>query len=122
YPSVWMPASTNAYTVNLTVWDRNNNSGYTTRSLTVSQNTTTSPIMAATNLTGPTSLTDGSSATYWVNITVGGGSKSVGMGITVAFYILSPSGSGSRIYIGGSPNTVQFYNYTSKGVANSAPF
>jgi hypothetical protein len=122
YPSVWMPASTNAYTVNLTVWDRNNNSGYTTRSLTVSQNTTTSPIMAATNLTGPSSLTDGSSATFWVNVTVGGGSKAVGDNVSVAFYLLSPSGTGSRNYIGGSPGSVQFFNYTSPGVVNTVAF
>ncbi|MGP8076504.1 MAG: hypothetical protein ACLP8Y_07220 [Thermoplasmata archaeon] len=122
YPSVWLPASTTFYTVNLTVWDRNGNVANVTQQLTVSQNTTTSPIMAATNLTGPTSLTDGSSATFWVNITVGGGSKSVGMGVAVAFYILSPSGSGKRINIGGSPATVQFFNYTSKGVPNTVPF
>ncbi|HLM70601.1 MAG TPA: hypothetical protein VK423_04395, partial [Thermoplasmata archaeon] len=122
YPSVWMPASTTAYKVNLTVWDRNGNHAYTTQSLTVSQNTTTSPIMAATNLTGPSSLTDGSSGTFWVNITVGGGSKSVAQNVSVAFYLLSPSGTGSRTYIGGSPGSVKFYNYTSPGVVNSVSF
>jgi len=122
YPSFWMPASTTAYTINLTVQDGNGNSGYTTQSLTVSQNTTTSPIMAATNLTGPSSLTDGSSATYWVNITVGGGSKAVGEDVSVAFYLLSPSGGGSRNYIGGSPASVTFYNYTSPGIVNTVSF
>jgi len=122
YPVVWLAASNTAYTVNLTVWDRNGNSGYTTANLSVSKNLTTSPIMAANNLTGPTSLTDGSSATFWVNITVGGGSKSVGQNVTVVFYLLSPSGTGSKNYIGGSPNSVQFYNYTSPGVVNTVPF
>jgi hypothetical protein len=122
YPSVWMPASTTAYKVNLTVWDRNGNSGYTTQSLSVSQNTTTSPIMAATNLTGPSSLTDGSAATFWVNISVGGGAKSVATGISVVFYLLSQSGTGSRNFVGGSPSSVKFYNYTSPGVVNSDPF
>ena len=122
YPSFWIPASTTPYTVNLTVWDLNQNHGYTTQSLTVSQNTTTSPIMAATNLTGPSSITDGSSVTYWVNVTVGGGSKAVGDDVSVAFYLLSPSGGGSRNYIGGSPGTVKFYNYTSAGVVNSVSF
>jgi len=122
YPSVWLAAATNAYTVNLTVWDKNGNQGYTTQSLTVSQNTSTSPIMAANNLTGPTSLSDGTKYTYWVNVTVGGGSKAVAVNITVAFYLLSPSGSGSRTYIGGSPGNVEFYNYTSPGVVNSVPF
>ena len=122
YPSYWLPASTQAYTVNLTVMDLNGNSGYATQSLTISQNTTTSPIMAATNLTGPSSLTDGSGATFWVNITVGGGSKSVGEDVSVAFYLLSTSGSGSRNYIGGTPGSVQFFNYTSPGVVNATPF
>lgn len=121
YPSVWIPASTTSYKVNLTVWDRNGNSANTTQTLLVSQNTTTTPIMAATNLTGPTSLTDGASATFWVNITVGGGSKSVATGVTVTFYLLSASGTGSRNYIGGSPSSVKFYNYTSKGVPNTVP-
>ena len=122
YPSVWMPAATTAYTVNLTVWDRNGNSAYTTQSLIVSQNTTTTPIMAATNFTGPSSVTEGSSSTWWVNITVGGGSKAVGLNVTVAFYTLSPSGTGSPAYIGGSPSSVKFYNYTSKGVPNTVAF
>ncbi|MGA8092550.1 MAG: PKD domain-containing protein [Thermoplasmata archaeon] len=122
YPSFWMPASTNPYTVNLTVWDLNQNFGYTTQSLTVSQNTTTSPIMAAKNLTGPSSISDGSSVTYWVNITVGGGSKAVADDVSVAFYLLSPSGGGSPNYIGGSPGSVQFFNYTSPGVVNTVSF
>ena len=122
YPSVWLSAFTTAYTFNLTVWDRNGNSGYTKQSFLVSQNTTTSPIMAATNLTGPSTLTDGSSSTFWVNITVGGGTKAVAYNISVAFYLLSSSGGGSRNYIGGSPGSVSFYNYTSKGVVNSAAF
>jgi len=127
YPVVWLPASTSSYKVNLTVWDKNNNSGYATQSLTVSQNTTTSPIMAATNLTGPTSLTDGTTYTFWVNITVGGGTKAVATNISVAFYLLPPSGSGSRNYIGGSnppglSSSVKFYTYTSPGVVNSTSF
>jgi len=122
YPSVWLAAMSTAYKVNLTVKDRNGNSGYTTLSLTVSQNTSTTPIMSATNLTGPASVTEGSSSTYRVNITVGGGSKSVAQNVSVAFYLLSPSGTGSRSYIGGSPSSVKFYNYTSSGVVNTASF
>ncbi len=121
YPALWMPASTGRYTVNLTIWDLNNNSGYTTQTLTVSQNTATSPIMAATNLTGPTGLSDGTKYTFWVNITVGGGKQAVGQNITVAFYLLPSGGGGSKNFIGGSPGSVQFFNYTS-GVVNSVPF
>ena len=124
YPAFWLPASTTPYKVNLTVWDRNGNKAYTTQTLTVSQNTTTSPIMAANNLTSSSgsSFTDGSSSTIWVNVTVGGGAKAVATNITVTFYLLPPSGSGSRNTIGGSPASVQFYNYTSAGVVNTTPF
>ena len=121
YPSVWLAAMSTAYKVNLTVKDRNGNSGYTTLSLTVSQNTSTTPIMSATNLTGPSSLTEGSSSTFWVNVTVGGGTKSVAENVSVSWYLLSPSGTGSRSYIGGSPQSVKFYTYTSAGVVNTTP-
>jgi hypothetical protein len=79
--------------------------------------------MAANNLTGPSSLTDGTTYTFWVNITVGAasGSKAVATNVSVAFYLLSSNG-GSRTYIGNSPGNVQFFNYTSPGVVNSAPF
>jgi len=120
YPSLWLPAASNSYTVNLTVKDRNGNTGYTTQSLTVSQNTTTSPIMAIGNVSIPSSYTDGSTYTLWVNITVGGGAKAVAHNVQVVFYLVSSSG-GNRIYIGGSPSSVKFYNYTS-GVVNSVPF
>ncbi len=122
YPSVWLPASSTAYTVNLTVTDRNRNTGYTTAPLTVSQNTTTTPIMSATNLTGPTSLTAGSTYTFWVNVTVGGGAKSVAQNVRVVFYLLSAGGSGSQITIAGSPTSVKFYNYTSANVINTTSF
>jgi len=121
YPSLWLDPQQKPYTVNLTVWDLNNNSGYTTQSLSVTVNSTTAVIMAATNLTGPTTLTSGDSYTYWVNVTAGGGSKSVAYNVAVAFYLTSPSGT-ARSYIAGTPGTVKFYNYTSKGVPNTVPF
>jgi hypothetical protein len=125
YPAVWLAAATNAYTINLTVKDRNGNTGYATQSLTVSQNTTTSPIMAVLNTAGnysvPSSFTDGSTYTLWVNVSVGGGSKSVAHNVQVVFYLLSPSGSGNRITIGGTPQSVKFFNYT-KGVVNATAF
>jgi invasion protein IalB len=121
YPRLWLAAQTKAYKVNLTVWDLNGNHAYTTQSLTVSVNSTTSPIMGAYNLTGPAKVTDGSSYTYWVNVTVGGGAKSVATNIVVTWYI-GLTGSTSRTGIAGSPASVQFYNYTSPGVPNSSPF
>ncbi len=120
YPAVWLSAAVHAYTVNLTVTDANGNTGYATQSLTVSVNSTITPVMAANNLTAPATLTDGSSYTIWVNVTTGGGTKAVATSVTVAFYFTTPSGT-SRTYIAGSPGSVKFYNYTSAGVVNSQP-
>lgn len=121
YPTFWLQPQQKPYTVNLTVWDRAGNKAWATQSLSVSPNPTTRPILSAIPLTAPTSFTVGSSKTIWVNVTVGGGSKSVAKSIQVAFYLLSPSGTGSRSYIGGSPGSVQFFNYT-KSVVSSTPF
>ncbi|MGC2205182.1 MAG: hypothetical protein WA719_04565 [Thermoplasmata archaeon] len=120
YPTLWLAPQQKAYTINLTVWDLNGNKGWTTQSLAVSVNSTTAPIMAANNLTAPTSYNSGSSYTLKVNITTGGGSQSTGQNVQVWFYLTSPSGT-SRSYIAGTPGTVQFYNYTS-GVVNTIPF
>ncbi|MEM0128586.1 MAG: DUF1416 domain-containing protein [Thermoplasmata archaeon] len=117
--SVWLPPQIGPYTVNLTVVDRAGNSAYTTQKLSVTINTTTRPIMAAGNLTGPSSVTQGRSYTYWVNVTVGGGAKAVARNITVAFYLLPPSGIGTRTVIVPS-SAVQFFNYTN-GVVNPTP-
>jgi hypothetical protein len=122
YPEFSLTAQSTPYTVNLTVEDLNGNKANATESLTVSVNSTITPIMDVANLTGPTSLTAGTSATFWVNVTVGGGVKATALNVTVSFYLLSSSGTGSRTYIGSSPGSVEFYNYTSKGVVNSAPF
>lgn len=99
--------------------DSAGNKANSTQTLSVSYNTSILPILAATNLTGPTSLTDGTTYTFWVNVTIGGGLKAVAKDVTVSFYILSATGSGSKTYLSGSPGSVQFYNYTSKGVANT---
>ena len=119
YPVAWLPVSTSKYTVNLTVTDLNGNTGYSTQPLTVSPNSTITPILSANNLTAPSTLTDGTSYTIWVNVTVGGGTKSTALQVQVAFYLTSPGGT-SRHYIASSPGAVKFYNYTSPGVVNAA--
>ena len=126
-PVPWLTAATNAYTINLTVWDKNGNRGWATQPLTVSQNTTTSPIMGIGNYSIPSSYTDGTTYTLWTNVTVSGGSKAVATDVSVAFYLSSSAGSGSRTYIGGSAgpglaSSVRFYNYTSSGVLSSTPW
>ncbi len=119
FPAFWLKPQTQPYTINLTVTDAAGNKANSTQTLSVSYNTSILPILAATNLTGPTSLTDGTTYTFWVNVTIGGGLKAVAKDVTVSFYILSATGSGSKTYFSGSPGSVQFYNYTSKGVANT---
>ena len=118
--SVWLAPQTGPYTVNLTVWDRAGNSAYSTQQLTVAINTTTRPIMAASNLTGPGSVTQGSTYTYWVNVTTSGGSLAVATNITVSFYLLPPSGIGSRTIVVPTSSVV-FYNYTN-GAVNPTPY
>ncbi len=120
YPAKWLTPQAKAYTVNLTVWDLNGNKGWTTASLAVTVNSTISVIMSSTNLTGATSVNAGTSYTYWVNVTVGGGTSAVAQNVQLTFYLTSPSGT-SRTYIAGSPASVEWYNYTS-GVVSSTPF
>ena len=117
YPSVWLPAQSGAYTVNLTVTDANGNLGWTSQSLSVTANSTTTPVLYAQNLTGPTKLNDGSQYTFWVNVTTlaASGSSAVAHAVTVTFYLTSPGGT-SKTFIAGSPSSVKFYNYTSAGV------
>ena len=119
-PSTWLNPQLKPYVVNLTVWDLNGNRAFTNQTLTVSPNTTYRPIMAANNLTAPTTYTVGTSETIWVNVTVGGGSLAVAKNVTVRFYTLSPTGTGSQNTVGGSPGSVVFYSY-SGGVVNSTP-
>jgi hypothetical protein len=118
FPALWLSASNKSYTANLTVWDLNGNQAYATQSFSVAVNSSLNVIMSANNLTAPTTFTVGSSYTFWVNISVGGGAKAVAKNVSVAWYLLSPAGTGGRTYIGG---TTTFYNYTG-GVVNNASF
>jgi hypothetical protein len=119
---VWLQPQTKQYTINLTVWDRAGNTAYNVASFTVAVNTSARPVLAVGNLTAPSSMTDQSSYTVWVNVTNTLGQNSTAMGVQVRFYLLPPSGSGTPISVGGSPNTVQFYNYNNATgvVASSA--
>jgi len=118
YPVFTLMPETNPYTINLTITDENGNMANKTFSLTVSPNATTRPVMFAATLTGPTSLTQGKSATFWVNVTNQGGSKSTADSVAVVWYVKSASGTGADKYIT-SPTT--FYNYSS-GTPVSVPW
>ncbi len=117
-PSVWLRAANQSYRFNLTVWDLANNHAYAVQSLTVAVNSSYNVILSAENLTAPTTFTSGTAATFWVNVTVGGGTKATAQNVTVTWYLLSAAGTGSRTYIGG---TVTYYAYSS-GVVNATSF
>ncbi len=103
FPVLWLPPQTTVYSINLNVTDENGNYSNSTQTLSVSPNATTRPILEATNLTGPTSLTQGTTSTFYVNVTIGGGSKAVAKNVTVSWYILGSSGTGSKTFFSGSP-------------------
>jgi hypothetical protein len=119
-PRYWLQPQDKPYTVNLTVTDRANNTAYTTASLTISINTSERPVLSVTNLTAPTTMTDGSSYTVWANVTNTIGQNSTALNVSVRFYLLPPSGVGSGTTIGGSPASVKFYNYTA-GILSGTP-
>ncbi len=119
YPAFWLAATPTAYTVNLTVYDLNGNRGWVNQTLSVSVNSTTTPIMQANNLTAPTTYNAGTSYTIWVNLTVGGGSRSTATNVTVTFSLTSPTGT-THSSIASTPASVEFYNFTG-GVVNTVP-
>ncbi len=118
---LWLDPQTKPYTVNLTVTDRAGNTNYDVASLTIAINTSTRPVLAVGNLTAPTTLTDGDSYTVWANVTNTLGQNSTAQNVSVLFYLLPPSGSGSQIALGGGASNVVFYGYTN-GTVNSTEY
>ncbi len=118
YHFLTLDPQSKAYTVNLTVTDRAGNTNYNVASLTVAINTSTRPVLAVENLTGPTTMSDGDHYTFWVNVTDTIGANSTAQGVSVLFYLLPPSGSGSQIPLGTTPSSVVFYGYTN-GTVNT---
>lgn len=108
YYTLWLDPQTKPYNVNLTVTDLAGNTNYDQVSLTIAVNTSTRPVLAVGNMTAPSSMTDGTSYTIWVNVTNTLGANSTARNVTVQFYLLPPSGSGTPIYLGG---TVSWYAY-----------
>ncbi len=117
----WLPPQVRPYNMNLTVTDRAGNMKNAAVNFTVAINQSTRPVLAVGNLTSPATMVDGTTYTIWANVTNTIGKNSTAQGVTVTFYLLPPSGAGSRILIGGSPASVRFFNY-SHGVPNTVPF
>ena len=120
-PALWLDPQTKPYSVNLTVTDRAGNTAYSVATVTVTVNASQRPVLTVGNLTAPGTMDDGSSYTIWVNVTNALGVNSTAYNVSVRFYLLPPSGGGSQIAIGGSPGSVQFYNYTSNTTTSSTP-
>jgi hypothetical protein len=116
---VWLAPQQKAYTVNLTVTDRAGNTNYVTQALTVAVNLSTRPILTVANLSAPATMTDGTTYTIWANVTNLGGANSTADNVTVRFYLLPPSGSGSQDIIGGSPGSVKFYAWHDNATPSS---
>jgi len=112
YPTVYLAPHPTDYKVKLTLTDKNGNHANTTVTLAVVVNSTIRPIMESENMTGASSVNVGTTYSYWVNVTNIGGSKSFGKNITVSWYLLGSSGTGSRQYIAGTPGSVVFYGYS----------
>jgi hypothetical protein len=110
--AIQLDPQTKPYTINLTAWDRAGNFAWNLQHLTVAVNASQRPVLTVGNLTAPSTMTDGSSYNIWANVTNTLGKNSTAAGVSVEFYLLDPSGSGSRTLIGGSPSSVVFYNYT----------
>jgi hypothetical protein len=121
-PELWLAPQTKPYAVNLTVTDRASNHAFIVTSLTVAINASTRPVLSVTNLTAPSTVTDGSTYTVWANVSNTIGKNSTAQGVQVRFYLLPPSGTGTGSNIGGSPGSVQFYNYTSNTTVSSTPW
>ncbi|MCI4331623.1 MAG: PKD domain-containing protein [Thermoplasmata archaeon] len=118
---LWLDPQTKPYSINLTAWDRAGNKAWTVTTLTVAINASQRPVLTVGNLTAPSTMTDGSSYNVWANVTNTIGKNSTALAVSVSFYLLDPSGSGSRIGIGGSPGSVVFYNYTNaSGLSTTA--
>ncbi len=115
--STYLPPQAQPYTVNLTVFDVAGNHAYVTKSLTVSINVSTRPVLSVGNLTAPSAMTDGSGYTIWANVTNTVGKNSTAFDVSVSFYLLNSGGTGSRQNVG-SASQVQFYGYTN-GVLNT---
>jgi len=121
-PAFWLDPQAKAYTVNLTVTDRAGNSQYRTATVSIAINASQRPVLALSNLTAPSTMTDGTSYTVWVNVTNTLGQNSTALGVTVRFYLLAPSGSGGQINIGGSPSSVAFYHYATNTTTDAVAF
>ena len=116
------PPQQKPYTVNLTVKDVAGNTAYTDYSLTVAYNTTTRPILTLKNETetnGLTSMTAGTSYTWWFNITNDGGKLSTARNVQLLVSLTGTSASWPGGNTAGSPGSVKFYNVSANGTVGT---
>jgi uncharacterized membrane protein len=116
--ALYLAPSTGTYNFTLNITDLAGNYQKTTYPVTVAQNLTFRPVITVSNLTAPTTWTDGSGVTIWCNVNNTGFSTSVAYNVNVSFYLTAPSGT-AQTSIGGSPSNVRWYGYV-KGILNSS--
>jgi PKD domain len=118
------PPQLKPYTVNLTVTDTAGNTAYTDYALTVAYNTTTRPILNLANeteTTGLTSMTAGTSYTWWFNITNEGGKQSTAKNVQLLVSLTGTSAKAPGGSTAGTPGSVKWYNVSANGTVATSP-
>lgn len=119
------PPQHDPYTVNLTVTDSAGNTASTTYKLSVDYNTTTRPILTLRNeteSTGLTSMTSGTSYTWWFNITNTGGTLSTAKNVQLLVSLTSATATVPGGNTAGTPSSVRFYNVSANGTVSSSQY
>ncbi len=119
------PPQKDPYTVNLTVKDTAGNTAYALYKLAVAFNTTTRPILTLKNeteATGLTSMTAGTSYTWWFNITNKGGVLSTAENVQLLVSITSATATAPGGNTAGTPASVRFYNVSANGTVSSTQY
>jgi hypothetical protein len=120
----YFPPQLKPYTVNLTVTDAAGNTAFTDYSLSIAYNTTIRPILTLTNVTeatGKTSMTAGTSYTWWFNITNTGGKLSTAKNVELLVSLTGRTATGPGGNTAGTPGSVKFYNVSATGTVASSP-
>jgi PKD domain len=118
------PPQLKPYTVNLTVTDTAGNTAYTDYALTVAYNTTIRPILTLLNeteTTGITSMTAGTSYTWWFNITNTGGKLSTAKNVQLLVSLTGTGASAPGGNTAGTPGSVKWYNVSANGTVATSP-
>lgn len=119
--TLYLQPSTSQYNFSLNVTDLAGNHGNASYPVTIAQNLTVRPIITVGNITAPSTMTDGSGYTIWVNVNNTGFKTAVAYNVSVRFYVTDANGNGETV-IGGSPGSVHWYGYTGSVVNSTSTY